>query len=100
MNLSFIRIVGQISQTVQCVDSGQAVGTSHLKAKVVCDLSKLFQADCLASKQLSDKLMQTNLKPPVATLDPDLACPVDTRSVAAPRQKKPGISDDYSNMSL
>ena len=63
INLSgqFTRIVGQISQTLQCVVSGQAVGTSHLKAKVVRDLSKLFRADCLASKQLYDKLMQPSL---------------------------------------
>ena len=38
----FTRIVGQISQTVQCVVSGQKVRTYHLKAKVVHDLSKLF----------------------------------------------------------
>ena len=83
MNLSgqFTRIVGQISQTVQCVVSGQAVGTSHLKAKVVRDLSKLFRADCLASKQLYDKLMQP--------------------SIQLPRKKKQtGISDEYSNVSV
>ena len=34
----FTRIVGQISQTVQCVVSGKMIGTSHLKAKVVHDL--------------------------------------------------------------
>ena len=38
----FTRIVGQISQTVQCVVSGQKVRAYHLKAKVVRDLSKLL----------------------------------------------------------
>ena len=53
----FTRVVGQIRQTVQCVVAGKTIGTTHLKAKVVRDLNKLFHADCLASKQLYDKLM-------------------------------------------
>lgn len=52
-----IRIVGQISQTIQCVDAGKAHGAAHLRAKVVRDLGKLFQADCLAGQQLYDKLL-------------------------------------------
>lgn len=51
------RIVGQISQTVQCVVSGKLCGTSHLKAKVVRDLAKTFNSDCIAGQQLSKKLM-------------------------------------------
>jgi hypothetical protein len=52
-----IRIVGQISQTIQCVVAGKAHGTAHLKAKVVRDLSKLFHADCVAGQQLYDMLL-------------------------------------------
>ena len=51
------RIVGQISQTVQCVVSGKLCGTSHLKAKVVRDLAKIFNTDCIAGQQLYKKLM-------------------------------------------
>jgi hypothetical protein len=52
-----IRIVGQISQTIQCVVAGKALGAAHLKAKVVRDLSRLFHADCVAGQQLYDKLL-------------------------------------------
>ena len=52
-----IRIVGQISQTIQCVVAGKVLGTAHLKAKVVRDLSKLFHADCVAGQQLYDRLL-------------------------------------------
>ena len=55
----YTRIVGQISQTVQCVVAGKALGSSHLKAKVVRDLNKLFNTDCLANEKLSNKLMDT-----------------------------------------
>ena len=51
------RIVGQISQTIQCVVSGKPYGTTHLKASVVRDLSKLFHADCIAGTHLFNKLM-------------------------------------------
>lgn len=54
------RIVGQISQTVQCVLSGKLHGTAHLKAKVVRDLNKLFNVDCIASQQLYSKLMSSS----------------------------------------
>ena len=53
------RVVGQISQTIQCVVAGKLHGTAHLKAKVVRDLSKLFHADCVAGQQLFNKLMDT-----------------------------------------
>ena len=53
----FTRIVGQVSQTVQCVIAGKLFGTAHLKAKVVRDLTKLFHADCIAGQQLYSKLM-------------------------------------------
>ena len=46
----FPRVVGQIRQTVQCVVAGKTIGTTHLKAKVVRDLNKLFHSDCLASQ--------------------------------------------------
>ena len=63
INLSgqFTRNIGQDSQTLQCIVSGQAVGTFQLKSKVVRDLAKLFCAKCLASKRLYDKLMQLSL---------------------------------------
>jgi hypothetical protein len=51
------RIVGQISQTIQCVVAGKTHGTAHLKAKVVRDLNKLFHADCVAGQLLYKKLM-------------------------------------------
>ena len=37
--------------------AGKALGAAHLKAKVVCDLSRLFHADCVAGQQLYDKLL-------------------------------------------
>ena len=58
------RIVGQISQTVQCVVSGKLRGTSHLKAKVVRDLAKIFNTDCIAGQQLFKKLMDPTVTVP------------------------------------
>ena len=42
------RIVGHISQTVQCVLNGKICGTTHLKAAVVRHFTKLYNIDCLA----------------------------------------------------
>ena len=127
MNLSgqFTRIVGQISQTVQCVVSGQAVGTSHLKAKVVRDLSKLFRADCLASKQLYVKLMQPSLQLPQqgwpkvisehlghyprgvpeggvqdCAQQEEENYSIFPSSHESRKKKQTGISDEYSNVSI
>ena len=87
----FTRIVGQISQTVQCVVSGKAKGTAHLKAKVVRDLSKLFHADCLAGQQLYDKLM-----------DPTSPTTMEDRDNSKTSSKQimnSGRNDTYTNVS-
>ena len=43
-----MRIVGHISQTVQCVVNGKICGTTHLKAAVVRHMTKLFNLDGVA----------------------------------------------------
>ena len=50
------RIVGHISQTVQCVVKGKTSGTIHLKASVVRHLTKLFNMDCVAGGQMYKRL--------------------------------------------
>ena len=46
------RIVGHISQTIQCVVKGKTSGTIHLKASVVRHLTKLLNMDCVAGGQM------------------------------------------------
>ena len=84
------KVVGQISQTVQCVVAGKTHGTAHLKAKVVRDLSKLFQADCVAGYQLYNKLM-----------DPSFATKKDNsrRNNTLTSKQLTGTKDTYSNIS-
>ena len=84
----FTRIVGQISQTVQCVVSGKAKGTAHLKAKVVRDLSKLFHADCLAGQHLYDKLM-----------DPTSPTTMEINKSTSKHVMTTGRNDTYTNIS-
>ena len=60
-----VRAVGRIKQTVQCVHKGRVQGTVHLEAKVVRDLSSLFNVDCMASSKTYERLV--GKKPP----DPD-----------------------------
>ena len=50
------RIVGRISQTVQCVVNGKTSGTIHLKASVVRHLTKFSNMDCVAGGQLHRRL--------------------------------------------
>ena len=50
------RIVGHISQTIQCVVNGKTSGTIHLKASVVRHLTKLFNMDCVAGGQMYKRL--------------------------------------------
>jgi hypothetical protein len=50
------RVVGHISQTVQCVVNGKTSGTAHFKASVVRHLTKLFSMDCVAGGQLFKRL--------------------------------------------
>ena len=51
-----VRSVGTIKQTLQCVKDGKTVGTIHLTAKVVRDLSTYFNVDCLASPNTYSRL--------------------------------------------
>ena len=88
------RIVGQISQTVQCVVSGKTKGNAYLKAKVVRDLSKLFHADCLAGQQLYDKLMDPT--PSTTTME---VKPRGHNKNSFKQNMTPGINDSYTNIS-
>ena len=51
------RIVGHISQTVQCVLNGKICGTTHLKAAVVRHFTKLYNIDCLAGGKSFNQLV-------------------------------------------
>ena len=82
------RIVGQISQTVQCVVSGKLCGTSHLKAKVVRDLAKISNTDCIAGQQLFKKLM-----------DPTVTVPSKVDKYEDQTTTSKGTVDVYTNIS-
>jgi hypothetical protein len=55
------RIVGHISQTVQCVVNGKVSGTTHLKAAVVCHMTKLFNIDCVAGGNTVKQLLSADV---------------------------------------
>ena len=64
-----IRVVGAISQTVQCVSQGKIQGTVNLEAKVVRNLYDMFNVDCLASTKTFTRL--TDRAPPEPPDDAD-----------------------------
>ena len=51
-----VRVVGSISQTVQCVSKGKVQGTVHLEAKVVRNMFDMFNVDCIASAKTFKRL--------------------------------------------
>ena len=57
-----VRVVGTISQTVQCVSQGKIQGTINLEAKVVRNLYDVFNVDCIASAKTFTRL--TGRAPP------------------------------------
>jgi hypothetical protein len=91
--LKNIRIVGQISQTIQCVVAGKAHGAAHLRAKVVRDLGKLFQADCLAGQQLYDKLLDPS------SLNTSKGVKYRSSTGISTSKQLTGTNDIYTNVS-
>ena len=83
------RVVGHISQTIQCVVNGKTSGTIHLKASVVRHLTKLYNMDCVAGGQMYKRLADTP--------DSDM----DTITSPVPKQKplnaSPGKSPTSSS---
>ena len=86
----FTRIVGQVNQTVQCVVAGKAMGSYHIKAKVVRDLNKLFHADCLPSQKLYDKLWDTTTNLTHSYSQPDVPVATDPSPRSTLRELKAG----------
>ena len=86
------RIVGQISQTVQCVVAGKTKGTAHLKAKVVRDLTKLFQADCVAGHKLYNNLMDPSYN------KKEVHSATKNNNTLTPKPST-GTNDTYTNIS-
>jgi len=86
------RVVGQISQTVQCVVAGKTKGTAHLKAKVVRDLTKLFQADCVAGHRLYNNLMDPSYHSKEVHHN-------NTRNNILASKPHTGTNDTYTNIS-
>ena len=64
-----VRVVGAVSQTVQCVSQGKIQGTINLEAKVVRNLYDVFNVDCLASIKTFTRL--TGCAPPEPRDDAD-----------------------------
>jgi len=56
-----MRSVGIIKQTLQCVKDGKVNGNIHLTAKVVRDLSTIFNVDCVASPNTFSRLTGRNI---------------------------------------
>ena len=54
------RIVGHVSQTVQCVVNGKIKGTTHLKAAVVRHLTSLYNMDCIAGGKTCQQLLSAD----------------------------------------
>ena len=51
-----VRVVGSISQTVQCVNKGRVQGTVHIEAKVIRNLFDTLNVDCIASTKTYTRL--------------------------------------------
>ena len=78
------RIVGHISQTVQCVVKGKICGTTHLKAAVVRHMTKLFNLD-LQELQLHQDLRGHQALLPTQTCVTPGAIRVERRAGLIPR---------------
>jgi len=55
------KVVGSISQTIQVIYDGVPSGTMHLKAKVIRNLTRLYNVDCVASQKLYNILTQKTI---------------------------------------
>ena len=60
-----MRILGKVSLTVQTIQDGLSSGTFHIKAKVVTDLTKNFDTDCVAGSKTRNPL-KPNRSPSLA----------------------------------
>ena len=72
-----VRVVGAISQTVQCVSQGKIQGTVNLEAKVVRNLYDVFNVDCIASVKTSTRLTGRAPPEPHDDADPEPGPDVD-----------------------
>ena len=66
-----VRVVGAISQTVQCVSQGKIQGTVNLEAKVVRNLYDMFNVDCIASIKTFTRLTGRDPPEPHDDTDPE-----------------------------
>ena len=57
-----LRILGKVSQTVQCVKDGKLQGNIHIKANVVEDLKVTFDTHSIAGEKMTKILMSENNK--------------------------------------
>ena len=56
---SKLRILGKISQTIQCVKDGKLQGNVHIKANVVEDLKKTFDTHSIAGEKMTKLLFSS-----------------------------------------
>lgn len=83
-----LRILGKISQTVQCVKNGTLAGNIHIKANVVENLASTFDTHSIASGKMT-KLLSTpesdNIKEKVSIKTRKSSCGSSCSSQSTPR---------------
>ena len=107
---SKLRILGKISQTVQCVMNGKIEGNVHVKANVVEDLKATFDTHSIAGMKMTKLLSSTSktdlpdTKPSSSTLTGTPSTPRSrtagsTRSSPAPPTSTPSRSSPAPSVS-
>ena len=79
-----MRILGKVSQSVQCIHNGVSSGYFHIKANVVKDLEKNFDTECVAGIKMAAQLREDSVPP-----SPAAASPAARRSPSTPRTAAP-----------
>ena len=77
-----MRILGKVSQSVQCIHNGVSSGYFHIKANVVKDLEKNFDTECVAGTKMAAQLRGNSVPPSPAASNPAARSPSTPRRAA------------------
>ena len=86
-----LRILGNISTTVQCIIDGAMCGTTHIKAIVVLDIAKYLDSECVAGQKMVTQLTRSQCSSPAAAEVslPTTSPPLPSLSSHSPKMSPP-----------
>ena len=90
-----LRLLGEISTTVQCVKDGKMFGNIHLRGSVVENLKDAIDSHCIAGQMLSMILSDEISANPMVTI---LSSTTDSSNVKMTPSSQPRMEDGLSSL--